>query len=70
MEFEYNEKCLVYRKNDKFRVDYHEVPVSNFLKKLNKLVDNKRIIYCGRDTKSYYYGVLNGDSTITKYYYM
>lgn len=67
MEKEYNEKYLVYRKNDKFRVDYHEVYVSNFLKKLNKLVDNKRIIYCGRDNKSYYYGVLNGDSTITKY---
>ena len=67
MEFEYNKKCLVYRKNDKFRVDFHEVPVSNFLKKLNKLVDNKKIIYCGRDDNSYYYGVLNGDSTITKY---
>lgn len=69
MEFEYDKKFFVYRnrKNDKFRVDYHEVLVSRFLKKLSKLVDNKKIIYCGRDDISYYYGVLNDDATITKY---
>ncbi len=69
MEFEYDKKFFVYRnrKNDKFIVNSHEVTVSNFLKKLNKLVDNKKIIYCGRDDISYYYGVLNDDATITKY---
>lgn len=69
MEFEYDKKFFVYRnrKNDKFIVNSHEVHVSNFLKKLNKLVDNKKIIYCGRDDISYYYGVLNDDATITKY---
>ena len=71
MEFEYNEEYLIYRKNDKYNskfiINYHEVFANEFLKKLGKLIDKKRIIYCGRDDDSYYYGVLNEDSTITKY---
>ena len=67
MENEYNEEYQLYRVDGGFSGENQEYDMSDFLQMLSWLIDKKKIIECGRENNSYYFGVLNNDTTITKY---
>lgn len=67
MENEYNEECQLYRVDGGFSSENQEYDMCDFLQILSCLIDKRKIIECGREDNSYYFGVLNDDTTITKY---
>lgn len=67
MENEYNEECQLYRVDGGFSNENYEYDMCDFLQILSCLIDKRKIIECGREDNSYYFGVLNDDTTITKY---
>lgn len=67
MENEYNEECQLYRVDGGFSNENQEYDMCDFLQILSWLIDKRKIIECGREDNSYYFGVLNDDTTITKY---
>lgn len=67
MENEYNEECQLYRVDGGFSSENQEYDMCDFLQILSCLIDKRKIIECGREDSSYYFGVLNDDTTITKY---
>lgn len=67
MENEYNEECQLYRVDGVFSSENQEYDMCDFLQILSCLIDKRKIIECGREDNSYYFGVLNDDTTITKY---
>lgn len=67
MENEYNEECQLYRVDGGFSNENQEYDMCDFLQILSWLIDKRKIIECGREDNSYYFCVLNDDTTITKY---
>lgn len=67
MENEYNEECQLYRVDGGFSNENQKYYMCDFLQMLSWLIDKRKIIECGREDNSYYFGVLNDDTTITKY---
>lgn len=67
MENEYNEECQLYRVDEGFSNENQKYYMCDFLQMLSWLIDKRKIIECGREDNSYYFCVLNDDTTITKY---